>query len=146
MSAKWTLNIAAMQEDFFADTALIGIASALPAYRLCWVLNEYFDINLVREPELDICLQSTSDHQSYFPIYQYCLPHSEYKHLLYKLKCDKESLLPEAKQLDYLWMVQSVNPDTDAQNIIKSLRGISDIQLAQLLLPEKLKNISHLLI
>jgi len=145
MSAKWTLDTLAMQEDFFADTALIGIASALPAYRFCWLLNKHFDMQFRREPELDVCLQSTG-RQIYFPIFQY-IPHlSGTKHLIYKLKNDKETLLPEAKQLDYLWMIQSNAPDSDAQTITQSLRDIPDIQLAQILATDKLKSLDHLII
>lgn len=145
MSAKWTLDTLAMQEDFFADTALIGIASALPAYRFCWLLNKHFDMHFRREPDLDVCLQSTG-RQLFFPIYQY-LPHlSGTKHLIYKLKNDKETLLPEAKQLDYLWMIQSNTSDADAQNIMQNLRNIADIQLAQVLSVDRLKSLDHLII
>ena len=68
MSTKWTLNIAAMQEEFFSDTALIGIVSALPAYRFCWMLNQKFDMDFVRDAESDICLQNNSEEKAhYFP-------------------------------------------------------------------------------
>lgn len=145
MSAKWTLDTLAMQEDFFADTALIGIASALPAYRFCWLLNKHFDMHFKREPELDVCLQSTG-RQIFFPIFQY-IPHlSGTKYLVYKLKNDKETLLPEAKQLDYLWLIQSNTADADAQNITQNLRDISDIQLAQIISTDRLKSLDHLII
>ena len=138
--------MSAMQEDFFADTALVGIATALPAYRFCWLLNKQFNIDFIREPELDVCLQIVPEKSTYFPIYQYALPLSGNKYLLYKLKNDKESLLPEAKQLDYLWLLQSNAPETDAQEIVQHLRNVPEIQLAQLLVPEKLKSLNHLLV
>ena len=146
MSGKWTLNTEAMQEEFFADTALIGIVSPLPGYQFCWRLNQHLDTNFIREPEMDICLQSSKDDQHYFPIYQYCSPTSGSRYILYKLKNQKESLLPEVKQLDYLWMVQSNSPDHDAQNITQHLRDIPEVQLAQVLPPERLKNLNHLIV
>lgn len=146
MSAKWTLNIAAMQEEFFTDTTLIGIASPLPGYRFCWMLNEYFDMNFVRDADLDICIQDNGKEAHYFPLYRYDMPLNGNRYLLYKLKSDKENLLPEIRQLDYLWMIQSNTSETDAQLITQQLRELPDIQLAQMILPERLKNLNYLLV
>jgi hypothetical protein len=146
MSTKWTLDVAAMQEDFFADTALIGIASALPAYRLCWLLNKHADVGFAREADMDVKLQTGEGKETHFSVYQYTLPLSGSRHLLYKLKSEKEILLPEVKQLDYIWMVQSTTAETDAAAFIKILREVPEIQLAQILHPDKIKNISHLLV
>jgi hypothetical protein len=146
MSGKWTLDTEAMEEDFFSDCALIGIVSALPAYKLCWKLNSKLDINFVREPELDILVQKSQTIQHYFPIYQYALPLSGCRHLLYKLKNEKEALLPEVKQLDYLWMIQSHEAAHEAHIAAQLLREITDIQLAQILDLDKLKNAGNLLV
>lgn len=146
MSKNWTLNIAAMQEDFFTDTALIGIVSAVPAYRFCWLLNQQMDMNFVREPDLDVCLQSAAERQHFFSIYQYSLPLNGSRYLLYKLKSEKEALLPEVKQLDYLWLIQSSAADNQAEKIMQYLRAIPDVQLAQILPVEKLKHRDHLLV
>lgn len=146
MSAKLVLDMAAMQEEFFADTALIGIVSALPAYRFCWQLNSFLDMNFVRgEAEQDPVLIK-SKHTHHFPLYQYCMPVHGKTHVIYKLKSDKEHLLPEVKQLDYLWMLQSATPDADADFFIQHLRNIPDIQLAQILSFDRLKNLSHLIV
>lgn len=146
MSAKLVLDMAAMQEDFFADSALIGIASALPVYRFSWLLNRKFGLNFTREADLDVVVQSGKGNQHYFPVYQYCLPLNGYKHLLYRLKSDKETLLPEVKQLDYLWMIQSSAADQEAHEVIQHLRNIGEIQLAQLLSHDRLKNLGSLLV
>ncbi|RYY15676.1 MAG: IPExxxVDY family protein [Chitinophagaceae bacterium] len=143
---KWTLNIAAMQEDFFTDTALIGIVSAMPAYRFCWMLNQKFDMNFVRDADSDIVKQDTDHQEHHFSIYKYCTPLNGNKYMIYKLKSDKETLLPEVKQLDYLWMIQSHDPEQDANQIAQYLKNIPDVQLAQVLMPEKLRNLSHLLV
>lgn len=144
--SKWTLNTVAMQEDFFADTALIGIVSAMPAYRFCWLLNQQLDMDFVRDPALDVCLQATPERQHYFSLYQYDQPLSGCRYLLYKLKSDKEALLPEVKQLDYLWMIQSSTAENQAESIMQHLRTIPEVQLAQILPPEKLKHRDHLLV
>ena len=146
MSSKLTLNIAAMQEDFFSDAALIGIVSGLPAYYFCWMLNQHFDMSFTREPELDIRVLSKTNHENFFPIYQYCVPLNGARYLLYKLKSNKQSLLPEAKNLDYLWMIQSSTPAVHAKQITDYLRDMPEVQLAQIIEPEKLKNLGNLLV
>jgi len=138
--------MAAMQEGFFSDTALIGIVSAMPAYRFCWMLNQKFDMNFVRDADSDICKYDSEQHEHFFSIYKYCTPLNGNKYLIYKLKSDKESLLPEVKQLDYLWMIQSHDPENDAAALAQHLKNIPDVQLAQVLVPEKLKSLTNLLV
>ena len=143
--AKLVLDTSAMQDDFFEDTAMIGISTAQQGYRICWILNQHFDINFLRDPDQNLCLQK-KDSKYYFPIYQYHLPNSSHKYLLYKLKNGNESLLPETRQLDYLWLIQTDNPEDDALSIVSELRNIPDVQLAQILAPDQLKNINNLLV
>ncbi len=143
---KVVLDMNATHEGFFADTALVGIASSLPAYRFCWLLNSYFAIELVREPDMDISIPGEEGKVHHFPIYQFIEPSGSSIYTIYKLKSDKEALLPEIKQLDYIWMIQSSNPDADAADIARKLRDIPDVQLAQVLQPDKLKNINNLMV
>jgi len=143
--AKLVLDTSAMHDDFFEGTAMIGIGTAQQGYRFCWMLNQHFDINFIRDPEQNICLQK-KDAKYYFPIYQYDLPNSGHKYLLYKLKNGNESLLPEARQLDYLWLIRTSSPEDDALALTAELRNISDVQLARILLPEELKNLNNLLV
>jgi hypothetical protein len=135
----------AMQDDFFADTAMIGIVTAMQGYRLCWMLNKYFDINFIRDPEQTILLQK-KEHSFYFPVYRYDMANSSHKYVLYKLKNGNETLLPEVKQLDYLWLVQTANPEDDAWQLSRNIKNISDIQLSQILEAEQLKNIKNLIV
>jgi hypothetical protein len=143
--AKLVLDMEEMRDDFFADTALIGVVTALPGYRFCWMLNRHFDINFIRDPEQTLSLQKKGN-DFYFPIYCYELPDSGHKYLLYKLKSGPENLLPETKQMDYLWLVQTADPDEDAYIISRELRNIPDVQLAQILSIDQLKNLNNLLV
>lgn len=143
--AKLILDMNAMQEDFFSESALIGIGTALQAYNLCWMLNNHFDINFVRDTDQNISLKK-KDKEYNFPVYCYDIPNSDYKYLLYKLKNGPESLLPETKQLDYVWMIQTANPKDDALEILAGLRRLNDIQLAQILSSNQLKNLNNLLV
>ena len=144
--SKLVLDTSAMQEDFFTDTAMIGIGTAQQGYRFCWLLNRHFDINFLRDPEQNICVQKKDTSKHYFPIYQYDLPNSGHKYLLYKLKTGNEFLLPETRQLDYLWLIQTATPEEDARQIAAELRNIPEVQLAQILDAEQLKNLNNLLV
>lgn len=145
LMAKMTLDVAAMQDDFFADVSLVGIVSAMPAYRLCWIVNQHFGIDFARNAEQNIQLQKKGV-RYLFPTYQYNFPNSNYQYLLYKLKNGSEMLLPETKQLDFLWMVQTAEPDEDARSIASELKNIADIQLAQLIEKNQLKSLTNLLV
>lgn len=146
MSGKLVLDMSGATEDFFSDTAMIGIGSAVPGYRFCLAVNNAFDFSFVREPESDVEYRPAKDHVHFFSLYQYQEPYSSCKHLLYKLQSEKKALLPEIKQLDYLWLVSGPTAEHDAHMLATHLRTMPEIQLAQIIEPEKLKNLNHLLI
>ncbi|MCB0696655.1 MAG: IPExxxVDY family protein [Chitinophagaceae bacterium] len=146
MSSKLVLNMSGATEDFFSDTAMIGIGSAMPGYRFCWAINRDFDFDFVREPEYDVEYRPAKDHIHFFSLYQYEVPYSSCKHLLYQLRSEKKALLPEIKQLDYLWLICSPTANEEARMITENLRNLPEIQLAQIIPPDRLKNLNHLII
>ncbi len=146
MSGKLVLDMSGATEDFFSDTAMIGIGSAVPGYKFCLAVNNAFDFSFVREPESDVEYRPAKDQVHFFSLYQYQEPHSSCKHLLYKLQSEKKALLPEIKQLDYLWLISSPTADQEARLLTSYLRDMPQVQLAQIIEPEQLKNLNHLLI
>ncbi|MBS1614721.1 MAG: IPExxxVDY family protein [Bacteroidetes bacterium] len=147
MARKQVLDNELLFEDYFSDAALIGITSHEPVYKLCGTLNQYFDTRFVCRPEHEIHMQdkrSQKDH--YFCVYQHKAPFNGPKHVLYELKCDKMSLLPEAKGLDFLWMIHSSSSDCQAQLYLDYLRRIPIIQLATLIGTDQLRNLGNLII
>jgi hypothetical protein len=170
--ANSVLDIGEMKENFFADTAMIGIATVLPGHRFCWLLNRYFDTNFENIPDNTICMgESKSGKETvnylssngqgnmfeqhkqekedlyFFPTYSHQIPNSSYSYMLYQLKCGKRPLLPEAKHLDFLWLIQTAEPQHDAHIILDELRKIPEIQLVQELTTDQLKkSIANLLI
>lgn len=147
MAKKLVLDMGAVEDDFFTDTAMIGISSALPGYKFSWLINKSFAINFCRKPGSDVIYKpkKTSEEQHY-SVYEHRLPYSECKYILYRLKSEKESLLPELKNLDYLWLLWGHPVCDTAQEVIKILREIPEVQLAQSLSREQLKHINHLLL
>ena len=134
-----------MEEEFFEDTALVGIATALPAYKLCWMLNEFFEIDFMCEPEMT-CPFVKNNLVYHLPVFQYLLPNCSHRFILYKLKYFQVSMLPEIAQIDYLWLIQTATHKRDAQDIKDGLRKIPEITLSQVLELEDIKNIKNLLV
>lgn len=142
---KLKLDEEAMQESFFEETCLLGIGSTLPPYRLCWMLNRHFDIDLVCDPDLMLS-STTKDLTCQYMVYEYKLPNSYNRYLLYQLKNNNVSLLPEIKNIDYLWMVQTADSEEDARNISEQLRTIADIQFSRIIDRAQLKNARSLIV
>lgn len=146
MAAKMVLDMSAMEDDFFSGTAMIGIGSSLQGYEFCWNINKAFEFDFVREPESDVEYKQGKDEVHFFSLYRYDEPMSSCTHLLYKLRSDKRALLPEIKQLDYLWLIKSEMAEMQARDVTEKLRLLAPVQLAQIIPNERLKNINHLLL
>jgi hypothetical protein len=143
---KLMLDMAAMEDAFFADSALIGLSSQLPAPALCWMLNRRFDLSFERKPELDICVSRGSGQQYFFPIYEHIVPLSDARYLLYRMRTREEYLMQELRQLDFLWMFQGGDADGVATMFAGHLRNMPEIQLAQVLDMARLKQPRYLLV
>lgn len=135
-----------MVADFFEETAMLGISSGLPAYRLCWVLNKYFEIDFVCEPEMTNTFYRTEKEVFYFPVFQYELPNSTNRYILYKLKSNKVSLLPEISSFDYLWLIQTGFPEEDAKTIGNGLKKIPEVTISRYIEIDDLTNLKNLLV
>jgi len=142
---KYKLDETAMEDMFFDETCLLGIGSALPPYRLCWLINQHLDLDFICDP--DLMLQSVSkDRSARHAVYEYRLPNSANRYLLYQLKNNNISLLPEISTVDYLWLVQTFEYEEDAQAIASSLRSLPDIQFCQVIDRRQLKRARSLIV
>lgn len=168
--ANVVLDMGEMKESFFGDAAMLGIVSTQPAYRLCWALNRHFDMGFCNVPENTICMgegkggkdvvnyvgggqvdmfaaPAAVPEQWFFPTYSYLIPNSSATHILYQLRSGNKTLLPEAKHLDYLWFIQTADSAHDAHIILRELRNLSTVQLAQEISREQIKkSIANLLL
>lgn len=147
MSIKFALNVAAMEDEFFEDSLLVGIASSVSSYRLCFLLNQALNFSFYRKTKMDIELASKDKKtEFYLPVYQYLSPFNGPRYTLYQLKVVSLRLLPELKSLDYLVMVQNGNPEETATEFVRNVKQIPLIQLAQIINPMDLKSRNNLLV
>ncbi len=84
-----------------------------------------------------------------FPVYMHGVVNSSFRHLLYKLRQGKLSLLTgtRTKQYDYLWMIQTASPYHDAHLIVDLLMTVPEVRLAQeLTVDDVSKNFDNLIL
>lgn len=146
-SAKLVLDTSAMQEDFFEESAMIGIASSLPGHRLAWMINTRLALDFHRAGDMDVCLNAKSEEDfQHFAVYYFADAVSGTEHFLYRLRAEKKVLLPEIKNLDYLWLIRNACSHNDVDTYTRHLRAMSEVQLATILAAENLKNRAYLLV
>jgi hypothetical protein len=151
---KLKLDFSAIEDDFFEDRICIGIVCGLPSYQFCHYLNKEFEMNFVREMELDIMTIKKSGEKNsnqtqeeiFFPVYQYCVPLSEQRYLLYSLKSNQQHLLKETNNIDFILLMQNIDLNNDVPEVINQLKQLPGVQLVQVLDMTKIKSKSILII
>ena len=141
---KLLLDIKELTDDFFEDTRLLGIMSAVKDYKFCWYLNSSMSMDFRINNDIEI--QLTKKKRNYFfAVYEFGEPTGSLSHFVYNNQFDGEYLLPEFKHLDFLWMMKGdAVSDETLQDTINAIRAINGVQLVVELTNEKIKNKEHL--
>ena len=141
---KLLLDTKELTDDFFEDTRLLGIVSAIKDYKFCWYLNSSMSMDFRINNDIEI--QLTKKKRNYFfAVYEFGEPTGSLSHFVYNNQFDGEYLLPEFKHLDFLWMMKGdAVSDETLQDTINSIRAINGVQLVVELTNEKIKNKEHL--
>ncbi|WP_207491929.1 IPExxxVDY family protein [Aridibaculum aurantiacum] len=140
---KLQLDNKALTDDFFADTHLLGIMAPIRNYLFAWQLNNHLGFQFRLNTDIDKQLRR-KERQYFFSVYQH-VENTFLSYYLYHNHCDGESLLPEFKHMDYLWLIKGdeVNYE-DLQQLINSLKSLSSVQMVAELNNELIKNKQHL--
>lgn len=142
---KLRIDNAALAEEFFEDTSLLGIVAPIKAYQFCWHLNQIlgFDFRINHDLEIQLSKKSRT---YYFSIYEFESKTGSVKHYLYNNQFDGEYLLPEFKHLDFLWMIRDeLIPDEELSGLMSSIRSIPSVQLVMEMTNEQIRNKQHLI-
>lgn len=127
-------------DEFFEDAKLLGIVTTVKDYRFCWNLNEMLDLDFRINHDLEIKL-IRKKRRYFFSVYEYHEPNTSLCHYLYNNLHDGEYLLPEFKNLDFLWLMKNDTVTHQYLEQLKSLlRSIPGVQLISELTNEKIKN------
>jgi hypothetical protein len=137
---KLSLNTQEIADEFFEDTRLLGIVTTVKDYRFCWNLNNMLGLDFRLNDEIEIQLKRKG-RIYFFTVYEYREPNSSLCHYLYNNLHDGEYLLPEFKNLDFLWLMKNDTVTHEYLEQIKQmLKGIPGVQLITELTNEKIKN------
>ncbi|GAB3420135.1 IPExxxVDY family protein [Niabella aquatica] len=142
---KLELDTQEIIDHFFDDTKLLGIVTTVKDYRFCWNLNNMLGINFRINHDIEINLKRKK-RQYFFSVYEYHEPYSALCHYLYNNLYDGEYLLPEFKNLDFLWLMKNDTVTKEYLDQIKvMLLNIPEVQLVTELTNEKIKNKEYLI-
>mgnify|MGYP003575446273 CR=1 FL=1 len=163
--AKYLLNTAIVEEDFFSDSRLIAIGTAAQANNLCWWFNNLFGLKFKREPELDICLQEgkilpTADgslfaehteeeigkRQYHFPVYRHEFTYFEAAIYLYGNRMNGKNLIKELKNVDYLLLIQYASVIEPENDLLANILTVPNINWTRELDLDELKSKHNLII
>jgi hypothetical protein len=134
-----------MVEEFFEGTQLLGIVAPMKSYQFCWQANQVMQVDFRINNDFEIQLDKKK-RKYYFSVYEYAEPAGSLVHYLYSNHFDGEYLLPEFKNLDYLWLMKGDNILPQAlTDLQQTIRAIPSVQLVVELSTDKIKNKGHLI-
>ncbi|HEY0299362.1 MAG TPA: IPExxxVDY family protein [Arachidicoccus sp.] len=124
------LDVTDSYEEFFEDAILIGIVTSHKSYKFCLRLNKTLNFNF--RLNTDIVIELKKKKRIYhFPVYQSDVRHSLIKHYLYDNRNDGEVLLPEFKNIDFVWLIKGdINYGSQLSEMLQIINSMDGIQLA----------------
>jgi hypothetical protein len=136
-----------LADEFFSDVQLIGIVSTLRGYKFCWSLNHHLSIDFRLHPDMEVQLEKRRL-LYYFNIYSFVDTDVNVSYLLYENESKGEYLVPEFKNLDYLWLIRSEEKDMveTKEKLLEKLRKLDIIQMATYIQIENIKSRENLII
>lgn len=142
---KLAIDNNTLAEFFFADTRILGIVAPVKIYSFCWLLNQALGCDFRLNNDIEIQL-SKKGRQYFFAVYEYCESGNTLAHYIYANQFDGEYLLPEFRNLDFLWLLKGDEvQDNYIAYLQQSIKGISEVQLITELEKEKIRNKMHLI-
>jgi hypothetical protein len=142
---KLKLDDDQISDNFFDHTRILGIASTLKNYQLCFQIEKQLQVDFRTSQDLQIPLEKNKRTYS-FTVYEFLEPAIATEHFLYTNKNDGEALLPELQHLDFIWLLKGVffNNDEVFKDLQQNLRTIQGIQLVTEVAYEKIKSRDNL--
>ena len=140
MAKKYRLSFALSY-----DYNIIGIASQLRDYKLCFFINNSLRIKLHRIEDIPVNTSGTDEFLS-FPFFRYFdALHKINWYLIANHNHQQQFLLTDFKKLDYFLINDGIPPFLKQENFISAIKSISNVQLLISIDPEKSKSLNYLL-
>lgn len=143
---KLKIDNESLAEEFFENSFLIGIVAPVKDYMFSWQVNNKLGFRFRINNSLEIQLRKKSRNY-FFSVYEYPEPGCGTVHYLYNNQNDGEYLLPEFKQLDFLWLIKGEEIVKDElKKLLASIKVIPGVLLVNEMTNEKIKHKQHLIL
>ena len=120
---KLILDQAFLEEEFFENSLLLGIVCPLSYYRFIWNLHTLLNFDFRRNHEFEIKLTDM-----YFPVYQMTEKDKIMEHFIFVNRKKSTFLLPELRNIDFIWMIKGNNDIISYQHdIVNKLKNMTMI-------------------
>lgn len=145
--SKLKLDMGDLTESFFEDTRLIGLVAPVSDYQLCWHLNNELRFDFRNNPDITIPFKKKNlDTISYFTVSECMEQYSALAHYLYNNQFKGEYLLPDLKQLDYIWLMKGDTvSDEFTRNLMEMVNELNCVRLVIELDPTAMKHKGNLI-
>ena len=127
-------------EDAYEFT-LIGISSHTKDYRLCWELNKYVELDLIRTEDLEI---NSKDVVGKYAFYEYLDEENYLDYYLIANRGNNGYLVPERKTFDYLLMIKGDVEDYQEEELLGKIRSLDHVLASYSIDPNELKSKQNL--
>lgn len=142
---KFKLDQDSLTNDFFDNFRLFGIMAPIKNYTFCWKLNVTLGTNFKLSNQKELKLHN-KQRNYFFNLYEWQEPNSFLEHHLYHNQYDGNYLLPEFKNMDFLWLMKGDIVEEEKCNWLKNtVKSIEGVQLIVELSKDKIKNKSNLI-
>lgn len=133
-----------LTQTFFDTTRLLGVMAPIKSYMFCWNVNNLLGTQFVLNNEIEIHLKKKK-RDYYFNVYEWMEPDTALTHYIYHNQYDGEYLLPEFRNMDFLWLMKGEVVNDEKCNIIRTaIKNLSSVQLVAELTNEKIINKGNL--
>jgi hypothetical protein len=142
---KLKLDNEMLAEMFFEDVHLFGIMASIKSYQFVWHINKQLGYSFRLNNDLEIERRNKS-RSFFFSIYEYRIPLTSMSYYIYHNQNDGEFLLPELKNLDFLWMIKGDDISSqDISSLQQTIKSLPNVLLVNEVASDKIKNKQHLI-
>jgi hypothetical protein len=138
----FNLNTVDEVEEFYQESSFLGLISSTKDYRLCWLLNQYLDIDFKLNVDKEVLIEKKK-RPYYFSVYDYFDTINWCQFDLYSNKFEAEFLLPEFKHIDFLWVIKG---ESSFGDLLPVIRSIPEVQFTMNISLDMIKHREHLIL
>ncbi|MBN8702368.1 MAG: IPExxxVDY family protein [Bacteroidetes bacterium] len=122
------MNKFKLEIDYDYDFFLAGIVCHEPDYRISWAINKKFNLQLVKDKDIEIHTKSNS--VFHFSLFSFVDELNYKEFFLVRNKCGRKNLIPEQKQMDFFLLVKGSMSKENEKELIKDLIEIPFVLMA----------------